>query len=202
MIIGLQGKKRSGKDTVASFFPDNFVRYAWANPIKELLTEATGADFFSDEDKETLMEYTIDCKVLSRYFNLDYWVIQDILAEENCFSEPGYSYFLRTHSSKRKLLQFVGTEIGRELCGKDFWINKLPVTTKEMVVTDIRFQSEVDKIKELGGIILTVERPGLESTDSHSSEQLPNIGDFTMYNDGTLDDLKTKVENLLETLKC
>jgi len=202
MIIGLQGKKRSGKDTVASFFPDTFVRYAWANPIKELLTYATEVDFFIDEDKETVKEYHIAYEVLANYFNLEYYIIEDVLSE---LSE-GVAYVTGTilviESSKRKLLQFVGTEIGRELCGKDFWINKLPVTTKDMVVTDIRFQSEVDKVRELGGIILTVERPGLESTDPHSSEQLPNIGDFTMYNDGTLDDLKTKVEDFLETLKC
>ena len=34
MIIGLAGFKRTGKDTFASYFPSNFTRMAFAEPLK------------------------------------------------------------------------------------------------------------------------------------------------------------------------
>ena len=38
MLIGLLGKKRVGKDTVAEYLIEkyNFIRYAFADPIKEI----------------------------------------------------------------------------------------------------------------------------------------------------------------------
>ena len=35
MIIGLAGFKRTGKDTFASYFPSNFTRMAFAEPLKQ-----------------------------------------------------------------------------------------------------------------------------------------------------------------------
>ena len=35
MIIGLSGLKRAGKDTFASYFPPNFTRMAFAEPMKQ-----------------------------------------------------------------------------------------------------------------------------------------------------------------------
>jgi len=44
MIIGITGKKRSGKDTVASCLVENymFVKYSLADPIKEACKDIFG----------------------------------------------------------------------------------------------------------------------------------------------------------------
>lgn len=195
MIIGLQGKKRSGKDTVASFLPPTFTRYAFAGPLKQLLTDATGIDFFSDDAKETNQNVEINMWVLCKYFGI--YISWTDFKELDSSCLLSFEGTLHIYTSKRKLLQFVGTEIGRAKKGLNFWVDKLQATDNDLVVTDVRFKSEVDKIKQLGGVVITVERPGLESTDTHSSERLPSIGDYVLTNDGTLDDLKNKVDNLL-----
>lgn len=198
MIIGLQGKKRSGKDTVASFLPNTFTRYAFAGPLKQLLTNATGIDFFSDKAKETDQNVEIDMWVLCKYFGI--YISWMDFRELDASCQLSFEGILHIYTSKRKLLQFVGTEIGRVRKGNNFWVDKLQATDNDLVVTDVRFKSEVDKVKQLGGIVITVERPGLESTDTHASEQLPSMGDYILTNDGTLEDLKNKVYNLLELI--
>lgn len=202
MIIGLQGKKRSGKDTVANFLGGEWERKSFASPLKQLMTDATGVDFFSDEDKETIQEFEIDLRLLVNYIGFTYYhhILKPFRDEyHNCNVEDNV---LCVESSKRKLLQFVGTDIARNLCGTNFWVDKLKVTSNSnIVVTDVRFPNEADKIRELGGVVITVERPGLESTDTHISEQLPCIGDYTIINDSTLDDLANKVEELLNGIK-
>lgn len=210
MIIGLQGKKRSGKDTVANFIGYNFIhqlgegweRKSFAAPLKQLMTDSTGVDFFSDEDKETIQEFKIDSRLLVNYLGFTYYhhTFKAFRNEyPNCKTEDNVLY---VESSKRKLLQFVGTDIARNLCGTNFWVDKLDSSgCSNIVVTDVRFPNEADKIRELGGFIITVERPGLESTDTHISEQLPCVGDYTIVNDGTLDDLATKVEELFNELR-
>ena len=198
MIIGLQGKKRSGKDTVASFLPPTFTRYAFAWPLKQLLTNATGIDFFGDEDKETNQNVEIDMWVLCKYLGIYVGWTEFKELDANC--QLSFEGTLHIYTSKRKLLQLVGTEIGRARNGHNFWVDKLQATDNNLVVTDVRFKSEVDKIKQLGGVILTVERPGLESTDTHMSEQLPSSGDYVLVNDGSLKDLETKVNKLLKIL--
>ena len=199
MIIGLQGKKRSGKDTVASFLPPTFTRYAFAGPLKQLLTNATGIDFFSDEAKETDQNVEINMWALCKYFGV--YISWTEFKELDSYCQLSFEGILHIYTSKRKLLQFVGTEIGRAKKGHNFWVDKLQATDNDLVVTDVRFLSEVTKIRQLGGVVLTIERPGLESTDAHSSEQLPSMGDYVLINDGSLDDLKNKVEKFLGVIK-
>ena len=54
IVIGLQGKKRSGKDTFANFLVQHLkgkkiARTAFANPLKGMLSDISGVDFFSEE---------------------------------------------------------------------------------------------------------------------------------------------------------
>lgn len=60
-----------------------------------------------------------------------------------------------------------------------------------MVVTDVRFPNEVRLIRERGGQIVRVERPGLPQTDLHISETALDalVADYPVLNDGTVSDL-------------
>lgn len=81
--------------------------------------------------------------------------------------------------SPRQILQFVGTDLFREHFGQDFWIRSFQrsiLTYPEdsiILITDTRFQNEVDWIVERRGIIIHVTRPGYQGNvgiPNHASE--------------------------------
>lgn len=101
----------------------------------------------------------------------------------------------------RKLLQALG-EAARQH-KKDFWVSKARariLPDQRIVWTDVRYQNEVDFIRaDRKGIVIRVVRPGQDPLQ-HSSESgqatLKNI-DFTVTNDGTIDELHNKIAAIL-----
>jgi len=176
MIYGLVGKKRSGKDECASIFiKHGFKQYAFADPIKEI-----SKIIFSFTDDQLFGESKEDVD--------DTWKIKP-----------------------RDTFQFIGTDAMRNTLsarfphiGKNIWIKHLQLrlerTTDDVIVSDIRYQNELDMIKQLGGKIYKVQRTGMELHDSHESESgiddLHGI-DAIIENDKSLDDLHMKVEYIL-----
>ncbi len=67
----------------------------------------------------------------------------------------------------RKLLQYEGTENGRNKYGEDIWIKYvkswgelyLSRGYKHIIVTDVRFKNEYEFIKNNNGIIIRIEAP-------------------------------------------
>lgn len=193
IVIGLHGKKRSGKDTFASFLVEHFkdkrvARTAFANPLKQMLTDISGVDFFSEEDKETDQVFTINMVKFQEYTDLLLDV--SVFYQVDKFARIEGFGTLYIYSSKRKLMQFFGTDICRKYKGDLYWVNKLQIPdTDVLIVTDVRFQTEVDKIKSLGGILVEIINPLIESTDTHSSENAVLPSDCEVYNSGSLNDL-------------
>ena len=70
-----------------------------------------------------------------------------------------------------------------------------PDTT--IVVADIRFTNEAEYIKKLGGLVLRIDRPGLDAgvASEHISETgIPmELIDYVVDNDGDLFDLMSRV---------
>lgn len=104
----------------------------------------------------------------------------------------------------RLILQGHGTDYRRKLHGDNYWIlkwlervNKLDTIPDYLLCTDVRFINEAAVIRELEGTIIRIERPGL-APDNHASEteQREIHADFTVHNDGTVEDLKAKLKNL------
>lgn len=121
----------------------------------------------------------------------------------------------------REFLQILGTESIRLALHKDAWVNALMSdyhsesgvdilddgTMKgwfkpepNWVITDCRFHNEAIAVKNKGGIIVRINRPGVFPVNNHPSEvDLDNWNfDMVINNDGTLEDLKVKVKNVLE----
>ncbi|CAB5220449.1 hypothetical protein UFOVP233_79 [uncultured Caudovirales phage] len=75
----------------------------------------------------------------------------------------------------RHLMQTLGTEWGRRMVHSDLWINlwkeKLPGMGDLVVVDDLRFPNEAMAVRQMGGIIWRVIRPGVPVSD-HPSERL------------------------------
>ena len=102
----------------------------------------------------------------------------------------------------RHAMQTLGTEWGRDLLHPDLWIflwRARATQSPLVVVDDVRFHNEVAAIRDLGGVIWRVERPGCGG-DGHVSEayvaQLEV--DRRICNDGSLADLRARVNAALE----
>ena len=185
-IIGITGKKQHGKDTIGNYFVLNhgYQRIAFADALKYML--AIGFGFSKDQ-------------------------LHGHLKEE---SDPFWKV------SPREVMQFVGTELFRENMSKliphvenDFWVwilKKKILSNPEtkFVVTDIRFQNEMELIQELGGTTFCVSRPTSSehlNSSLHSSEtQIDTLSkkvNHLFLNDGSLEDLYEKVENYIASLQ-
>jgi hypothetical protein len=174
-VIGLGFKARAGKDEVANHLVRNhgFTRVAFA----DLLKEACGTIFGLSRDQ-----------------------LYGSLKETE---DPFWG------CSPRHILQTVGTECLRKGFSDDVWVRALERKIQQnpgvdYVVSDVRFVNEAEMCLRLGGSLYRIERPGhselTATTAVHASEtQLLNFDKWTgiVVNDGTLEDLYEKVDELL-----
>lgn len=179
MIIGLSGKMGTGKDYIANEIIIPFLK----KHGKQCLQLA-----FADQVKVNAMTK----------YNLNF---NDVYVE-------------KTHET-RNFLQYEGTENGRNVLGEDIWINYFDSWRKVLtsrgidtiVAVDVRFNNEVDYIRNQGGLLIRINAPlrnkkrlqqesGGDSSkyiklSSHKSEcSLDNTDNFdiTIDNDVTLND--------------
>lgn len=112
----------------------------------------------------------------------------------------------------RKLLQWLGTEWGRETISKTIWVDlwKAEVTAalargSVVVCDDVRFDNEAELVRSLGGIVVQItssrasERIDTQSgIKNHSSEAgiSAEFIDDILRNDGTLREFQNQVANL------
>lgn len=109
----------------------------------------------------------------------------------------------------RKILQILGTDIGRNLINKNIWINHMEEIlnklrnfsygTLKIVIDDVRFDNEVEWINNHGGKVINIIRPGnIDLTETHSSEQgiSPEKVFRLVINDTTLDQFKRKIKHI------
>src|SRR6266853_3481253 len=124
MIIGLLGKKFSGKSTAAEVFENKgFRRISYAGPLKEIVSKAFELDMKLLTDpvlKETYkLNFNIDTaavirllKAAQHYYPIS--VEQTFHALDNVPTMPVFT--------PRQLLQLVGTEVFRNYIDKDYWL--------------------------------------------------------------------------------
>lgn len=179
-IIGITGRKHNGKDTVGNYLVDHYgyKRIAFADKIKEacILIFGLSREQVFDENLKEVVD--------------DFWGV-----------------------SPRTLLQYVGTDLLRNQLKQimphidnNIWVKAVHKQImdewksnpgQKFVVTDIRFENELQIIKELGGVTVRVTRPTIENTDTHSSET--QISQFDVEYD-LLND--TTIENLYDLVDC
>lgn len=114
----------------------------------------------------------------------------------------------RFGKSPREILQIVGTDCIRNI-SPDHFVKQLATVVTEhpeakYVVSDVRFQNEVDAIRALGGKVYLVTRECCTSCDRHVSEQAHLLAvDGVLRNEGTKEHLCRQAERLaLGAHKC
>ena len=104
--------------------------------------------------------------------------------------------------SARQMMQTLGTEWGRACIHPGFWVMIARAETQRtmadggsVVIDDVRFPNEAAMIRELGGELWRIDRPGVSYSGNHSSEGgLEDITpDRVIVNDGTIAQLKEKI---------
>ncbi len=190
-LVGISGFKGAGKDTVYELIAqevENVVRRAFADKLKVIAGRPLG---YEGEDVE-------------------------IITAMNLMKNQGYvdsviSSGVGTHLSGRRYLQLFGQR-AREVFGHTFWVDQVLPRVGEPasklarrfnqaavgVVTDVRYPSEAERVRALGGEVWLVERPHVIS-DGHDSERplKDSLIDGVIINDGSKEDLRAHVRRLL-----
>lgn len=205
-LVGFVGLKRSGKDTAAQALVDRgWTRMAFADPLKEMSMKLRGVWVEVPEGVH------LDAAVP---------VMRDSSGHGGSFAQYHYVVdALGMEAAKdlvpdvRRLLQTLGTDCVRGTFGSTAWVELAEQNIHEaltrgesVVLTDVRFDEELDLVRRLGGITIGVWRGDLDSlgealesegeracVDTHESEtntyHLLDWCDFIVCNRGSIDDL-------------
>lgn len=185
MLIGLAGTAGSGKDTAANFLVERhgFVRVAFADAVRDAALALNPWVRWAD----------------------DRWSPPHIDRLADIIRVDGWDKAKREKTEVRRLLQVIGTEVGREILGPDVWviiaaqkINALGPNAK-VVITDVRFPNEVGFVRAHKGVIAQVTRPNNPDAiaATHASEKLEVKPDYILSNSGTLAQLEEQVSALV-----
>ena len=193
MIISLMGKKQSGKDTSADYLVSRhgFMKKSFADPLKKACKEMF---LFTDDQLYGPVESKE--KPDSRWFGC----------------------------SPRSALQFVGTELFRNHLdkimpglGQNIFVHHFKLWFEEernknpnlrVVISDNRFINEAEFVKSLGGQIVKLYRPGLESmhnADGHQSEtELDSYANYDLQinNNSTKEGLYDCLDTFINVLNA
>lgn len=147
-LLGLVGRKGSGKDTAAEMLlSQGYQNVKFAGALKEMI------------------------RTLLAYQGLDAGTIERMI--EGDLKEVPTDYL--AGKTPRFAMQTLGTEWGRDLIGKNFWVGTAMrrAEGQPTVITDVRFHNELDAIAQAGGVNVGIEAEWIKPVDGeHESEAL------------------------------
>ncbi len=204
-IISLSGRIGSGKDTVckiiqnlmpATPWEQEWENRKWAAKLKQIASLLTNVpvEMFEDQDFK------------ASYMGNE-WSYLPPISEEILTDGIGLAFKKMTY---REFLQRLGTEGMRNGVHQNTWINALfSDFTKESrwIITDTRFENEVDYIQSRGGKIIKIIRhlprqgyPILENLHPSETALDNHRFDYVLDNHGTLLELTQQVKKMLIAL--
>lgn len=202
-IIGFCGLAKSGKDTAGAFAVQmGYKRFAFGDKLKEALIALNPAIGLKGGQPVYLKA-----------------LVNQVGMEE-----------AKHHAEVRKLLQRMGTEVGRETIHPDTWITAVAraieeyeISTRQtferdgekfgtqeqckVAITDVRFPNEADWVRNSGGIVAQIIRPGIEPLRDekgriHKSELHVMNGDlktdYVVMNDSSLESFQERIHDMID----
>ena len=175
MIIGLAGKARAGKDTVANILvaEHGYTRVAFADALKDIAYQLNPLVPYGDT-----AERLVD------------------LVDTQGWDEAKSLYDVRA------FLQNLGVAVRQY--DADFWVKaalRIHSGDENIVISDVRFPNELDAVLDAGGAVYRVVREGSGLTGtaaSHPSETLLDDYDIPVIdNNGSIEDLAKGVASCL-----
>jgi hypothetical protein len=191
-IFGIVGAIGSGKDTIGDYLicTHNFKRIAFAGKVKD---------------------------VAALVFGWDRDMLEGATKESRAWREEVCPYWKIT---PRSALQKIGTEMFRAHIDDAIWIKsvskEVSKSEQNIVITDCRFENEIQAIRDLGGRIIYVERgvrPDWASSPDKMTEEerhylaihitdwnvykFGESADYKIMNNGTLEDLYNSMKKII-----
>lgn len=155
ILLGIVGKGGSGKTTTAKILSDEFTEVIFAEPVKIITSIIYGFDY------DMLLGDTPEKRILRETLHDPIW-----------------------NHTPRQGMQKIGTDIFRNNFDKDVWIkiatrkiNTLRDVGKNAIITDCRFENEIEFIRNQRGIILVIYeneedlKPDPNAVHLHESER-------------------------------
>ena len=191
MLIGVVGLIGSGKGTVSDRLEQkhNFRKDSFAKSLKD---------------------------AVSSMFNWDREMLEGKTDESRAWREKPDVFWSKRFGkdvTPRWVLQYFGTEVMRQGMHDSIWIDSCMARYdgKPTVIADTRFENEIKIIREMGGSILLVKRGqdpdwftdyvegNVVPKNVHLSEYAwaKSEYDHLITNDGTLEELHSKIDNLV-----
>jgi hypothetical protein len=179
MIVGINGVSESGKDSIGQICINhwNCKRLAFADRMKEC---ALAIDPWIPIDP-ALVDYI---ETRGQIVRLSVMV-----------SKLGWDE-AKKNPEVRRFLQRLGTDAGRNILAEDLWVRQLTPLIKarpsqHFVITDVRFLNEAEMIRNRGGVVVRVTRPGYGPAQGHISDvHDQSLWDEIIHNNGTLEELE------------
>lgn len=193
IVLGLGGLYGAGKDALADYLVEHygFVKLGMSDTLAHALYTLNPWIPINTEDRQPGQEFGM----FMRY---------QPLVDAQGYVEA------KKNPEVRRLLQSLGTEVGRKILGDRVWvdiqrdkINYLTEQGKHVVVTGVRYENEADLFEELGATTAWVTRgddgSNKNPTALHSSETTLTAEDFDeiVYNTGTLEHLYSLADALI-----
>jgi len=129
--------------------------------------------------------------------------------KEICHNLTGHDYHLRETKDMevlpgvtgRKLLETIGATM-RSL-NENYWVDialEKALKYDNVVIPDTRYDNEVEAIRDFGGKIIRINRPGCQRT-GHESDNWDKLDvDYEIDNSGTLEEYHPKIKECLDYL--
>jgi hypothetical protein len=141
--------------------------------------KTTIAEYLKTYHEYQILSFGYQLKlVISVLFHIPMQILLDP-EEKNTFI-PEYG------KTVREILQIFGTECMRNHFGQDFWVKKLIpdllFANTSIVIDDVRFPEEEKLIRDYGGEIWKIERPGIMQLDHSSESGKINYDQFILNN--------------------
>jgi hypothetical protein len=195
MLIGVVGLIGSGKGTVSDRLEQkhNFRKDSFARSLKD---------------------------AVSSMFNWDREMLEGKTEQSRAWREKPDVFWSKRFGkdvTPRWVLQYFGTEVMRQGMHDSIWIDSCMARYdgKPTVIADTRFENEIKIIREMGGSILLVKRGqdpdwftdyvegNVVPKNVHLSEYAwaKSEYDHLITNDGTLEDLHSKIDDLIVSNK-
>lgn len=190
LILGISGKKRHGKDSVAQILSARWgvQRLAFADHLKWLAMKTWDLSFeqvYGDDLKEVVdprwgltprfMLQQLGTQV-GRNIHVETWVRKALDTIQRAYRGE---IVLLPDLRAREFGEFTFT----------------PGTAAVWAIPDCRFPGEADAVHRAGGVVIKVVRPSVVSTDTHASEtEVDQVQeDHLVINDGSVADLEQHV---------
>jgi len=237
IIIGLSGLAGSGKDTVADMLVKDFdfVKISLSDPLKRICKDVYD---FSDEQlwgpsekrSEPDLRYPRPCKKCAENRKWGFDGVMECCGEgrgtlylsarealqtlgtewgrDLCFDLTWVDYLLRTVEKLKEPFTTYSQKLGIYSSPPRLHIPETWVEVEGVVVPDLRFKNEMFPLKEKGGKLVRIRRPGAGLSGSagmHVSEReqlsIPDSEfEFILENDDTLEHLGDQVRLMVEAL--